>query len=413
MNCRTLFLILIALDLAYDVILRILAASRRGLPLPEAVRDLYDADDYARWLDYSAEKRRLGLIEKVFDALILTALFATNIFAAVRNRLPGGEGAKDMLLILLFVTFTSVLSLPFDWIREMRIEAKYGFSRTSKATFVRDEITGFLVNAGLTCLLCLFLSKVWERFGARGFFVLFAGLSVFVVVFSMLSTFFMRLYNKFTPLEEGTLRETLTELFSRAGYRLENIYVMDASRRTTKVNAFCSGLGKFKKIVLYDNLVNGYSEDEIAAVFAHELGHYKRRDTMKNTFYTVLLMAVVTAAAAWFALNPGISAEYGFSAMNPAFGVILLESVVLNPIITVLTIPRAAMARRFEYRADGEAVESGYGEALVSALKKLSRDNFSDLNPHPLIVRLEYDHPTTADRIGAIRRRDAERERDA
>lgn len=413
MNCRILFLILIALDLAYDVILRILAASRRGLPLPEAVRDLYDADDYARWLDYSAEKRRLGLIEKVFDALILTALFATNIFAAVRNRLPGGEGAKDMLLILLFVTFTSVLSLPFDWIREMRIEAKYGFSRTSKGTFVRDEITGFLVNAGLTCLLCLFLSKVWERFGARGFFVLFAGLSVFVVVFSMLSTFFMRLYNKFTPLEEGTLRETLTELFSRAGYRLENIYVMDASRRTTKVNAFCSGLGKFKKIVLYDNLVNGYSEDEIAAVFAHELGHYKRRDTMKNTFYTVLLMAVVTAAAAWFALNPGISAEYGFSAMNPAFGVILLESVVLNPIITVLTIPRAAMARRFEYRADGEAVESGYGEALVSALKKLSRDNFSDLNPHPLIVRLEYDHPTTADRIGAIRRRDAERERDA
>ena len=413
MNCRTLFLILIALDLAYDVILRILAASRRGLPLPEAVRDLYDADDYARWLDYSAEKRRLGLIEKVFDALILTALFASNIFAAVRNRLPGGEGAKDMLLILLFVTFTSVLSLPFDWIREMRIEAKYGFSRTSKGTFVRDEITGFLVNAGLTCLLCLFLSKVWERFGARGFFVLFAGLSVFVVVFSMLSTFFMRLYNKFTPLEEGTLRETLTELFSRAGYRLENIYVMDASRRTTKVNAFCSGLGKFKKIVLYDNLVNGYSEDEIAAVFAHELGHYKRRDTMKNTFYTVLLMAVVTAAAAWFALNPGISAEYGFSAMNPAFGVILLESVVLNPIITVLTIPRAAMARRYEYRADGEAVESGYGEALVSALKKLSRDNFSDLNPHPLIVTLEYDHPTTADRIGAIRRRDAERERDA
>ncbi len=413
MNCRTLFLILIALDLAYDVILRILAASRRGLPLPEAVRDLYDADDYARWLDYSAEKRRLGLIEKVFDALILTALFATNVFAAVRDRLPGGEGAKDMLLILLFVTFTSVLSLPFDWIREMRIEAKYGFSRTSKGIFVRDEITGFLVNAGLTCLLCLFLSKVWERFGARGFFVLFAGLSVFVVVFSMLSTFFMRLYNKFTPLEEGTLRETLTELFSRAGYRLENIYVMDASRRTTKVNAFCSGLGKFKKIVLYDNLVNGYSEDEIAAVFAHELGHYKRRDTMKNTFYTVLLMAVVTAAAAWFALNPGISAEYGFSAMNPAFGVILLESVVLNPIITVLTIPRAAMARRYEYRADGEAVESGYGEALVSALKKLSRDNFSDLNPHPLIVRLEYDHPTTADRIVAIRRRDAERERDA
>ena len=132
-------------------------------------------------------------------------------------------------------------------------------------------------------------------------------------------------------------------------------------------------------------------------------GITKKKDTLKNTVFTVLLMGVVTAAAVWFALTPEISLEYGFSAMSPVFGVILLQSVVLTPVLTLCMIPRAFMARAFEYRADATAVEAGYGEALISALKKLSKDNFSDLNPHPVVVALEYDHPTTAARIKAIR----------
>ena len=403
MTCKTIFLILIALDLAYDLILRILQASRRGEPLPDTVRDIYDADDYARWLDYSAEKRKLGATEKIFDAVILSLLFGTNVFAAVYTRLPGGTVLKSFLLLLIWTAAMTVLSLPFEWVREKRIEAKYGFGKTETATFVRDEITGFIVNVLLNAALYLAVTWCWNRFGAKGFFGVFGLLAAFVLVFSMLSTTFQRLYNKFTPLPEGTLRETLADLFKKAGYELEDIYVMDASRRTTKANAFCSGLGKFKKIVLYDNLVNGYTEDEIAAVFAHELGHYRRRDTMKNTVFTVLLMAVVALMAAWFAVTPAISLEYGFDRMSPVFGVILLQSVTLTPVLTLCMIPRAAMARRFEYRADRAAAESGYGEALISALKKLSRDNFSDLNPHPAVVALEYDHPTTADRIRAIR----------
>ncbi len=403
MTYKLLFLILIAADLAWDLILRTLAASRRGEPLPEAVRDIYDADDYTRWLDYSAEKRRLGAAEKIFDAAVLTALFSTNVFSAVYERMPGGETAKSLLLIAVFSAVLSLLSVPFDWVREKKIEAKYGFGRTAASTFVRDEIVGFVTGTALNAALYLFLAWVWNRFGVRGFWILFAGLALFVIVFSMLATVFQRLYNKFTVLEDGTLRERLTELFRAAGYEVDNIYVIDASKRTSKVNAYCSGLGKFKKIVLYDNLLNGYTEDEIAAVFAHELGHYKKRDTLKMTLFVVLLMGIVTAAAAWFALTPAISLEYGFDAMSPVFGVILLQAVVLTPVVTLCMIPRAAAARRFEYRADAAAAEAGYGEALIAALKKLSKDNFSDLNPHPLVVALEYDHPTTADRIRAIR----------
>ena len=153
MSYKTLFLVLIALDLAYDLILRILAASRRGEPLPDAVRDIYDADEYNRWLDYSAKKRKLGAIEKIFDALVLTALFATDVFSAVLSRLPGGEIGKAVLLLVLFSALTTLLSVPFDWVREKRIEAEYGFSRTKTATFVRDEITGFLTGLVLNILL--------------------------------------------------------------------------------------------------------------------------------------------------------------------------------------------------------------------------------------------------------------------
>ena len=401
-----LFLAILTLHLIYDLLLSILAASQRGKPLPETVRDIYDADEYARWLDYSAEKRTVGVVERVFDFAVLCTLFGTNVLAAAYHALPGGEGGKSLLLLVLFTALLSVLSVPFDWVRSMKIEGKYGFNKSTGATFARDEITDFLVNLVLNALLYLCVAFVYRRFGVRGFWIVFLALAVFVLIFSMLTTTFQRLYNKFTVLEEGELRDGLTALFQASGYELENIYVMDASRRTTKVNAFCSGLGRFKKIVLYDNLVNNYTAREITAVFAHELGHYKRRDTLKNTAYSLLLMGVVTGLIVWFAATPALSVEYGFEGVSVIFGLLAMQAVILGPVTTLLMIPRAAMARAFEYKADANAAEAGYGEELISALKQLSKDNFSDLNPHPAIVALEYDHPTTAERIRAIRERE-------
>ena len=181
---------------------------------------------------------------------------------------------------------------------------------------------------------------------------------------------------------------------------------MDASRRTTKVNAFCTGLGKFKKIALYDNLVENYTEDEIAAVFAHELAHFKHRDTAKMTAYNLLTMAALTAMIAAFALIPQISLDYGFADVNFAFALAALTGVLLSPVMTVLQIPAAFFGRRYEYRADRMAAELGYGDAMVSVLKKLARDNFSDLNPHPVIVALEHNHPTVSARIERIMTKD-------
>ena len=401
---KIILLLVLTVSFVYDLVLYALSAGQKKKPLPENVRDVYNAEEYARWADYSQEKRRVNIAERIFDFAVLLLLYGTNVFSAVYSAMPGGEYAKSALLMLLYTAFLTVLTIPFDWVREMRVEEKYGFNRTTKKTFAADQVKGFAVNAllnvGLVCLALL----MFRTFGAGFFLFLYAVIAVFMIAFSMLSTTFMKLYNKFTPLEDGELRDVLTKMFADAGYQLSDIYVMDASQRTTKVNAFCSGLGRFKKIVLYDNLVNNYTTGEIAAVFAHELGHYRHRDTMKLTAYSLFMMAVITALIAAFVLVPQISLDYGFAAPSVVFAVIALMGAVTEPIMTLLAIPSNAMSRAFEYRADREAVLAGYGEDMISALKKLSKDNLSDLNPHPAVVALEHNHPTMSRRIDWVRK---------
>ena len=396
---RIILSAVIVLTLGYEITLTLLAASRKKFPLPENVRDIYDAEEYARWREYSLDKSRLSMIEKIFDSAVLLVLYSTTVFSDVYRLMPGGEYVKSFLLMTAYTALLTVLTVPFDYIREMKIEEKYGFNRSTGKTFVSDQVKNFIVNALLNAGLVLLALFMYNTFGAGFFVFTYIVIAAFIIVFSMLSTSFMKLYNKFTPLEDGELRDILTKMFADAGYELSDIFVMDASARTTKVNAFCSGLGKFKKIVLYDNLVNNYSTGEIAAVFAHELGHYRHRDTRKMTAYSLGMMAVVTLLIAVFVFVPEISYGYGFDEPSVVFAVIALMGVVMEPLMNLLAIPSNYMARKFEYRADREAVENGYGSDMISALKKLSRDNLSDLNPHPLIVALEHNHPTLSQRI--------------
>ena len=401
---RIILTALIALTLVYEIILTALASVQKKKPLPENVRDVYDADEYARWREYSQEKSRLSLIEKIFDTAVLFGLYGTTVFSAVYELLPGGEYVKSALLMLGYTAFLTVLTVPFDYIRNMKIEEKYGFNRSTKKTFAADEIKGFIVNALLNVGLVLLALLMYRTFGAGFFLFLYCVIAVFMIGITMFSTTFMKLYNKFTPLEDGELRDILTKMFSDAGYELSDIYVMDASARTTKANAFCSGLGKQKKIVLFDNLVNNYTTGEIAAVFAHELGHYRHRDTLKLTGYSLFMMAVVTALIAAFVLVPGISLDYGFTQPSVVFAVIALMGVVMAPVMSILSILSNCISRKFEYRADREAVDAGYGEDMITALKKLNRDSLSNLNPHPAIVFLEHSHPTLSQRIDGVRK---------
>lgn len=234
--------------------------------------------------------------------------------------------------------------------------------------------------------------------------VVFAAvMTVLALAISFLSPVLTKIFNKFTPLEDGDLKDKLTSLLEKHGYKVRAIQVMDASRRSTKSNAYFTGFGKMKTIVLYDTLVAQMTTDEICAVFAHEMGHGLHKDTLKNQIFSAVQMLLM-AVLAWLTLrSPEIFRSFGFDGVNYGFAIVLIgfELALFSPVFSFLI---NAHSRKAEYRADRQAVQEGYGSALISGLKKLTRENFGDLSPDPLLVKLTYSHPTLSQRIAAIDR---------
>ena len=227
-------------------------------------------------------------------------------------------------------------------------------------------------------------------------------MTLFGLIISFLYPVLSKVFNKFTPLDDGELKEEITALLKKNGYQVRAIKVMDASRRTTKSNAYFTGFGKMKTIVLYDTLVESMTAKEICAVFAHEMGHGLHKDTLKNQVFSFLQMAVL-GVLAWLTLRtPALFAAFGFNEVNYGFAMILIMSVEFALVAPLFSLLANWFSRRAEYRADAQAVQEGYGDALISGLKKLSRENLSDLSPSPLLVTLEYSHPTLSQRITAI-----------
>lgn len=399
---KIILLTLLCLGFAYQLIKAYLSWKQKDLPMPENIRDVFDEEAYKRWRAYSAEKSRLHMFSGIVEFALTFMLFASNGFSVVFDWMPGGERTKSVLLLVAYVIMYFAIGVPFSYLRTFRVEEKYGFNKSTRKTFVSDEIKELVLELLLTLGLYLLAASLYGAMG-NGFFVVFYGvIVVFMLSMSMFSMSLQKLFYKFTPLEAGELRTSLSEMFAAEGYQLKDIYVKNASSRTTHANAFCAGLGKFKNISLDDNLVNNYTPGEITAVFAHELAHFKHRDTAKMTLYSLVMLLMLTLVVASMVMIPQISMDFGFSGASIVFAVILLMSSVLNPIMTVLGIPQAVMSRAFEYRADRFAAEQGYGRDLISALKKLHGDSLSDLNPHPLIVALEYSHPTLSQRVAQV-----------
>lgn len=216
---------------------------------------------------------------------------------------------------------------------------------------------------------------------------------------------FISIFNKFTPLEEGELRDKLTALLEKNGYHVRKIQVMNASKRTTRANAYFTGIGKSKTIVLYDTLLNVMTPDEITAVFAHELGHGLHKDTLKNSVLGILQMVLLVVLTWLTVRTEAIYPQFGFDGLNYGFGLFLVMIIEMPIILPVFSLLRGYTSRKAEYRADAQAVKEGYGEDLISALKKLSKDNLADLAPSKIEVALTYSHPPLSARIEAIQKR--------
>ncbi len=403
MNWKVLVLVLLTAVEAWELLLTVIHMRSAANPIPANVADVYDGETYPRWRAYHGEKARFRIVTSLVSWGITLLLLVFNAHAAFAGLFPRDNPYLQVLAVLLLIALSELLMLPFTWHGTMVIEEKYGFNKTTPRTFWADQVREFLVSLALMCFLgygIMGLRHVLNDWLQLGLFVLAAmGMILF---FSFLFPLFTRIFNKFTPLEEGELRGRLTGLLEKHGYRVRDIKVMDASRRTTKSNAYFTGFGKLKTIVLYDTLVAAMTPEEICAVFAHELGHGLHRDVMKNQLLALVRIGLLIVLA-WLTLRPeGLFEAFGFPGINDGFALLLILSVefpLLSPLLGLLT---NGLSRRAEYRADAFAVEEGYGAALVSALKKLARQNYADLAPSPLLVKLEYSHPTMSQRIAAI-----------
>ena len=401
MNWKLLVLVLLPLVYGYRLLLSIVTARSANNPTPENVADVYDGPTYSRWKRYCAEKCALSMISTTVSFVVMLALLCLNVHAAVAALFPEGT-FWQLFGVLLFQTVVDALvNVGFDYAETMVVEQKYGFNRSTVKTFVTDHIRNFIIELLITVGLVAALCAIHGWMG-DWMILLFTGvLFCFTLLVSFLYPIFSRLGNKFVPLEDGELKEKLMALLTKHGYQVKAIEVMDASRRTTKLNAYFTGFGKMKTIVLYDNLVNTMSTDEICAVFAHELGHGLHKDVLKQQIMNLgnlLLLAVVV----WLTVRwGGMHTAFGFDAVNYGFAY-LVTGVFLGLVQPMTGMAMNAYSRFAEFRADRQAVEEGYGPALVTALKLLAKENFAHLAPAPLQVVLEYSHPPLSQRIAAI-----------
>ena len=404
---KYLFIGLILLDYLWKIFEVLLSARQMKKPLPACVQGIYDEVQYNRWVAYTHERRRFGLITGAINTVLLAVILFFDLLAVVYTALAGSlppvsDRLYGALLVTIFSLFFSAVGIIPNYIFTFRIEEKYGFNKSTKKTFwgdmVKNTVLNLLLNIGLASIAAVFyeLVGIWLMAGIFGFFL------IVILVGSAFALPLQKLFHRFDPLEDGSLKDRINELFISNGYKVRSIYVMNASKRTTRANAFCAGIGKGKKIALYDNLVNQYSEDEITAVFAHELGHDKHKDTAVMALLQMVIYAIISAVIGITVASPIVSESMGFADVNAEAMVLVLSMAVLSPLMTLLMIPFNIISRHMERRADTFAANCGLGQPLMDALKRLSRDNLTDLNPHPFLATIGYSHPAVGERVQVI-----------
>ena len=400
------FIGLILLDYVWKLFEVYLSSKQMKKPLPACVQGIYDREQYNRWVAYTHERRRFSLINGAISTVLMVAILALDLLAVVYNAFDSIIAVNglldDTLTVVAFCLFFSAVNIIPSYVLTFRIEEKYGFNKSTKKTFwgdtVKNTVLNLLLNVGLASIAAVFYELVglWLMVGIFAFFL------IIVLVGSVFALPLQKLFHRFDPLEDGSLKDRINELFISNGYKVRSIYVMNASKRTTRANAFCAGIGKGKKIALYDNLVNNYSEDEITAVFAHELGHDKHKDTAVMAVMQIVIYAIISALIGLTVASPAVSEAMGFAEVNAEAMVLILSMAVLGPLMTLLMVPFNIISRRMERHADTFAADCGLGQPLMDALKRLSRDNLSDLNPHPFLATIGYSHPTVGERIQVI-----------
>jgi STE24 endopeptidase len=375
--------------------------------LPDEFKGLYDEDKYAKSQQYTRENSTFGLIQSTFSIAVIIPFILLGGFDTI-DKIARSAGYGPIITGLLFVGILALLSgvigLPFAVYDNFVIEEKYGFNKTTVKTFILDIVKSVLLSIIIGAPLFALIVWFFRETGTLAPLYTWVIVTLFQLFMMIIApTVIMPLFNKFSPLEEGELKDTLEKYAKENNFHLKGIYSMDESKRTTKPNAFFTGLGKSRRIVLYDTLIEKYSSDELLTTLAHEMGHYKMKHTPKMVIAAILQTGLLFFTLSLFINNSELFAAFKMENIS-VYASLLFFGFLYSPISTIISIVMNIFFRKWEYEADRFAVETTRkGEEMVSALKKMSIDTLSNLTPHPLKVFFYYSHPPVLARIQAIK----------
>lgn len=377
-----------------------------GKPIPDVLSGVFDADKYAKQQSYSLTNYRFGVLTASFSVVVsLVALFF-GLYGWLDTYLRVWIAQEVWLCLAFFgviMLVNTILDIPFDYYRTFVIEEKFGFNKATKGVFWGDQAKNLLLSAVMGGVLLGLITAVYVVCPTYFWLLAWLLISAFSLFMTMFySEWIVPMFNKQTPLEAGELRDAIEQFAQKAGFELTNIYVIDGSKRSTKANAYFSGLGAKKRIVLYDTLIKELTTQEIVAVLAHEIGHYKHKHTRSMIVVSLLSNLLMFALLGFFVASPQLSAAMGGE--QPSFHLgVMAFGILYSPVSTMLGLIINALSRKNEYQADAYAASYGLGEDLIGALKKLSATSLSNLQPHPAFVFVHYSHPTLLQRILAIK----------
>lgn len=401
----TALVLIVVLAYIVESVLDNLNQSRARNPLDPKIAGLYDAQERERSISYSAEKNRFGFYSATFSTVVMVFALSYGWFATIDNWVR--ERIDNQIAIsLAFIALLSIISwwlnLPFQLYSIFGIEAKYGFNKITPMTFITDAIKGSILatiigGTLLTAVLWLY-QKLESSFWIFAW-ALVSGFSLLMFMFG--TTLILPLFNKLKPIEDGELKREIEKYCASQGYSLGRLFVMDGSKRSTKANAFFSGLGKSKTIVLFDTLIEKLSTKEIVAVLAHEIGHYKRKHTLSMFIFSNIQTFATFALLGWLLGYPELSTALG--ADQQSFHLSALAFFILfTPLSILLGLINNSWSRHNEYQADTFAKETYEVAPMRSALKKISTDSLANLSPHPLYVAFNYTHPPLLQRLNNL-----------
>jgi len=404
-----LFIILAVLIGRYILffITETLNLARASAGLPEELEDVYDAGKYKKAQSYLKDKTNFSLAGEAIVTVILVVFIlggGFNFVDGLARSLNRGQILTGLIFTAILILAYELLSIPFSAYHTFVIEERYGFNRTTAKTFILDLIKTWLLGAIIGGIILSFVLWIFLRVGKPAWIFCWLGvvlLRVFLIFIA--PVFILPLFNKFIPLEEGELKDRIREYARSQRFGFKDIFKIDASRRSSKSNAFFTGFGKSRRIALYDTLIEKHTTDELVSVLDHEIGHYRKGHIIKGMVLSVVTTGIFFFILAFFLNNPGLFAAFKMQHIS-IYASLFFSGFLYVPVNMALSVFANFLSRRHEYEADAYAVKTfGKPEAFINALKRLSVDNLSNLTPHPLKVFFDYSHPPVLQRIRTIR----------